>query len=50
MLEKFIQATIITFLLHLILTVSSNSSIPSKGLPSLVEKPNAIAQLVKIMD
>ncbi len=43
MLDKLIQAAIITFLLHLVLSVSSNSTIPSKGLPSLVEKPNVMA-------
>ncbi|PAX60003.1 hypothetical protein [Brunnivagina elsteri] len=43
MLDKLIQAAIITFLLHLLLLVSSNSTIPSTALPSLVEKPNAIA-------
>jgi hypothetical protein len=42
MLDKLIQAAIITFLLNLVLSVSSNSTIPSKGLPSLVEKPNAM--------
>jgi hypothetical protein len=43
MLDKLIQAAIITFLLHLVLSVNSSSTIPSRALPSLVEKPNAIA-------
>ncbi|NJL62689.1 MAG: hypothetical protein HC903_13740 [Methylacidiphilales bacterium] len=43
MLDKLIQAAILTFLLHLVFSVSSNSTIPSNGLPSLVKTPNAIA-------
>jgi hypothetical protein len=42
MLEKLIQAAVITFLLHLIAAISSNTSIPSKPMPSLSESPNAI--------
>jgi hypothetical protein len=42
MLEKLIQAAIITFLLHLLAAISSNTSIPSKPTPSLSETPNAI--------
>jgi hypothetical protein len=43
MLDKLIQAAIITFLLHLVLSVSSNSTIREQGLPSLVEKLNTLA-------
>jgi hypothetical protein len=42
MLEKFIQAAIITFLIHLLAAISSNTSIPSKPTPSLSETPNAM--------
>jgi hypothetical protein len=42
MLEKLIQAAIITFLLHLLAAISSNTSIPSKPIPSLSESQNVI--------
>ena len=35
MLEKLVQATIITFLLHLIVVLNSNTTIQSKAVPSL---------------
>jgi glycerol uptake facilitator-like aquaporin len=44
MLEKFIQAAIITFLLHLVVTLSSNSANQNQMSPSLVEKPQSIIQ------
>lgn len=47
MLEKLIQAAIITFLLHLLAAISSNTSIPSKPIPSLSETPN-VMPLAKI--
>ncbi len=35
MLEKLLQATIITFLLQLIVVLNSNTTIQSKAMPSL---------------
>jgi hypothetical protein len=40
--EKLIQATIITFLLHLVVTLSSNTANQNQISPSLVEKPQSI--------
>ena len=44
MLERFIQAAIITFLLHLVVTLSSNSANQNQISPSLVEKPQSITR------
>ncbi len=44
MLEKLIQAAIITFLLHLVVTLSSNTTNQNQLSPSLVEKPLSITQ------
>jgi glycerol uptake facilitator-like aquaporin len=44
MLEKFIQAAVITFLLHLVVTLGSNNTNQNQISPSLVEKPQSIIQ------
>ena len=42
MLEKLVQAAIITFLLHLIAGLSPNTRVQTKTTMSLPEQPNAI--------
>jgi hypothetical protein len=42
MLEKLVQAAIITFLLHLLAAISLNTSTPNNPSPSLSETPSAL--------
>jgi hypothetical protein len=42
MLEKLIQAAIITFLLHLLAGISADTSIPSKPSSSFSKTPSAM--------
>lgn len=44
MFKKLIQAAIVTCLLQLLATLSSTSVSPTKTSPSLVERPEPIAQ------
>ncbi len=44
MLEKFVQATILTFLLHLIVVLNSNTTFQSKAIPSLDTASGSIAK------
>jgi hypothetical protein len=50
MLEKFLQAAIITFLLHLIVGLTSNNTIPTRAAKSPGTMSTPIASLLSFLD